>query len=164
MPTEYYLSHNVAKEDCKILWNDNGLRINKKTTNGENIWTYDVQGERKSGPLDAIMIVRVMMPGHSEHDGGAHGISVRHTVVGRKAVTWQRKTWCKLGTEVQIHNGLNSMAMRRHSDRKRHHNLSGNRSYSAMKKILDSDKKHLHVIPISVETIDWHHVYRAIFN
>jgi hypothetical protein len=61
---------------------------------------------RKCGPLDAVKIVRVMIPGHSEYDGGAHGISVRHTVVGRKAVTWQRKTWFKLGTEVQIHKWL----------------------------------------------------------
>jgi hypothetical protein len=33
------------------------LRINKKTTNGENIWTYDVQGERKSSVIKGMIIM-----------------------------------------------------------------------------------------------------------
>jgi hypothetical protein len=41
-----------------------------------------------------------------EDDGGAHGISVRHTIIGRKAVAWRRKTWFMLGTETHIHNWL----------------------------------------------------------
>ena len=33
------------------------LRINRKTTNGENIWTYDVQGERKSSVIKGMIIM-----------------------------------------------------------------------------------------------------------
>lgn len=57
---------------------------------------------RKRGPVDAIEIVRVMMPGHPEHDGGLCGVSVRPTVIGRRGVNWGRRTWFKAGTEAQI--------------------------------------------------------------
>ncbi|WP_045861713.1 hypothetical protein [Teredinibacter purpureus] len=57
---------------------------------------------RKTGPIDAIKIVRVMMPGHQEHDGGANGVSVRSTIIGKAGVNWARKTWFWMGTESQI--------------------------------------------------------------
>ena len=62
---------------------------------------------RKMGPVDALKIVRVMMPGRVEHDGGANGISVRPTVIGRGGkVKWSSKTWFWLGNERQIHARL----------------------------------------------------------
>ena len=80
-------------------------------------WEYhgDFQAEplksgqvwRKMGPIDALKIVRVMMPGHAEHDGGANGVSVRPTVIGRGGkVTWSSRTWFWLGNEGQIHARL----------------------------------------------------------
>lgn len=58
---------------------------------------------RKMGPVDALKIVRVMMPGHREYDGGASGISVRPTVLGKAGrVQWSSKTWFWLGSESQI--------------------------------------------------------------
>lgn len=47
---------------------------------------------RKTGPVDAIKIVRVMMPGHKEHDGAANGISVKCTIIGKSGINWARKT------------------------------------------------------------------------
>lgn len=62
---------------------------------------------RKMGPVDALKIVRVMMPGNPEHDGGANGISVRPTVVGRGGrVQWSSRSWFWLGDETQIHARL----------------------------------------------------------
>lgn len=62
---------------------------------------------RKCGPIDAIKIIRVMMPGHSEYDGGAQGISVIHTTVKRCKVVWERQSWFKGGSEAQLLNWLN---------------------------------------------------------
>jgi hypothetical protein len=55
-------------------WEFNSPFKAKLLANGQ-VW-------RKCRPLDAIKIVRVMIPGHSEYDGGAHGISVRYTIIG----------------------------------------------------------------------------------
>lgn len=57
---------------------------------------------RKCGPIDALKIVRVMLPGNKEHDGGAPGISVRPSVIGRKGVKWSSTTWFKLGSHDQL--------------------------------------------------------------
>jgi len=57
---------------------------------------------RKCGPIDAIKIIRVMMPGHSEHDGGAQGISVVHTTTRRCKVVWEHQSWFKGGSEAQL--------------------------------------------------------------
>ena len=62
---------------------------------------------RKIGPVDALKVIRVMMPGHSENDGGAQGISVRPTTIGSSGkIRWSNKTWFRMGTEKQIHNFL----------------------------------------------------------
>lgn len=61
---------------------------------------------RKCGPLDAIKIVRVMLPGHPDYDGGAPGISVKNTSVSGCNVIWERKTWFKLGSLPQLHRWL----------------------------------------------------------
>ena len=62
---------------------------------------------RKMGPVDALKIVRVMMPGHAEYDGGANGVSVRPTVIGSGGrVTWSSKTWFWPGDERKIHARL----------------------------------------------------------
>lgn len=62
---------------------------------------------RKMGPVDALKIVRVMLHGHPDHDGGANGVSVRPTVVGRGGkVQWSSKSWFWLGNEIQIHARL----------------------------------------------------------
>ncbi|MFK5950947.1 MAG: hypothetical protein QM500_19520 [Methylococcales bacterium] len=63
---------------------------------------------RKLGPIDAFKIVRVMMPGHPEHDGASNGLSVRFTAIGSRGVSWQRRTWFKLGNEHQIYHWLKS--------------------------------------------------------
>lgn len=68
--------------------------------NKDQVW-------RKAGPVDALKIIRVMFPGHPEHDGAAQGISVRPTVIATGGrVTWSRKTWFKLGNEAQVHEFL----------------------------------------------------------
>lgn len=79
-------------------WEHNG-RFCAAPLKAEQIW-------RKTGPLDAIKIERVMQPGHPEDDGGAQGISTRSTKVGSKDVIWERKTWFKLGNRRQIHSWL----------------------------------------------------------
>lgn len=62
---------------------------------------------RKRGPIDAIKIERVMLPGYPENDGGAPGISFRPTIVNQGGrVVWSRKTWFKLGTHEELHQWL----------------------------------------------------------
>jgi len=61
---------------------------------------------RKCGPIDAIKIIRVMMPGHREYDGGTQGISVVHATTKRCKVVWKRQSWFKGGSEVQLLNWL----------------------------------------------------------
>lgn len=57
---------------------------------------------RKAGPVGAVEILRVMLPGEPEYDGGAPGISVRTTQLGARSVSWGRKTWFWPGTERQL--------------------------------------------------------------
>lgn len=57
---------------------------------------------RKCGPSDAVEILRVMLPGHDEYDGGLPGISVRSSQIGETAVTWRKDTWFLAGDEQQI--------------------------------------------------------------
>ena len=57
---------------------------------------------RKCGPSDAVEVVRVMLPGRLDYDGGLPGISVRSTQIGNQAVTWRKDTWFIPGTEGQL--------------------------------------------------------------
>lgn len=57
---------------------------------------------RKCGPSDAIQVIRVMQPRHSEYDGGIPGISVRSSQIGNQAVTWSKNSWFMPGTEEQL--------------------------------------------------------------
>lgn len=62
---------------------------------------------RMAGPVGAIKILRVMMPGHPEHDGGAQGISVSTTVIDRGGrVRWSKQSAFLMGTEKQTHSFL----------------------------------------------------------
>lgn len=60
---------------------------------------------RKAGPADAIKIVRVMQPGHSEYDGGLPGISVRRSEIAKK-VRWLSDTEFWPGNVPQLQEGL----------------------------------------------------------
>ncbi|HQA79239.1 MAG TPA: hypothetical protein PLV96_00405 [Methanoregulaceae archaeon] len=55
---------------------------------------------RKCGPLNAIKVKKVMLPGHEEYDGALTGISVVHSGMTRDGrVVWERKRWFIPGTE-----------------------------------------------------------------
>lgn len=57
---------------------------------------------RKAGPVGAIKVVRVMLPGEDGYDGGAPGISVRSTQLGAHSVTWGKRTWFWPGSEERL--------------------------------------------------------------
>lgn len=57
---------------------------------------------RKCGPVDALRIERILLPGYPRYDGGAPGISVRQSTVGSSGIYWSKKTWFKLGTFNQL--------------------------------------------------------------
>ena len=83
-------------EDLPGGWDHNGTFQEVPLKAGQ-VW-------RKTGPVDALNLIRVMMPGHPENDGGAQGISVRSTVIGIGGrIKWSSKTWFRLGDEKAIH-------------------------------------------------------------
>ena len=62
---------------------------------------------RKTGPVEALKIVRVMQPGYTEYDGGAPGISICPTVSSAGGrIKWDKQTWFRAGTLTQIHDFL----------------------------------------------------------
>lgn len=60
---------------------------------------------RKMGPIDALRIERVMLPGNPQYDGGAPGISVRRTVYSHR-VKWAKDTAFMGGLEEDLHHRL----------------------------------------------------------
>lgn len=60
---------------------------------------------RKAGPSDAVKVVRVMQPGHAEHDGGIPGISVRRTEIAN-TVRWKKDTEFWPGPASALHERL----------------------------------------------------------
>lgn len=45
---------------------------------------------RKDGPCDWVKIIKVLIPGHPQHDGGAPGCSV---VFSNMNGNWERRGW-----------------------------------------------------------------------
>ncbi|MDH0609858.1 hypothetical protein N5D28_13325 [Stutzerimonas stutzeri] len=60
---------------------------------------------RKMGPIDALRIERVMLPGNPQYDGGAPGISVRRTVYSHR-VKWSKDTGFWGGSQEMLHKRL----------------------------------------------------------
>lgn len=50
---------------------------------------------RKHGPVDALKIVRIVMPDFEHWDGASPGVSCRHSIIGRNGrIVWERgRTW-----------------------------------------------------------------------
>lgn len=49
---------------------------------------------RKHGPVGALKIERILLPGFPDYDGASPGVSCRHSKIGRYGrIVWERGTW-----------------------------------------------------------------------